>query len=394
MPRSVTMLTAVFLATGQSFGADWPQWRGPNQDGVSAEADWSIDWDAGGPPRLWEFELGAGHGAVAVAGDRLYTIGTTGEARDTDTVYCLDTKTGKAIWQNAYARVERVKRTATVRGGTNTTPTSDQGKVYTYSGDAQLYCFDAADGEVLWRRELMKELDAEHPQYDHNSSPVIVGDLVIVLARLPDASIIAFDKQTGKEAWRAHHKTRRGALGGFWSTPVCRRIDGKPCLVYLPGLSVVGLDPATGATHWKYDFVEQGIDKAEQGAVAASPVVVGDRVFFPFHPDHDRGFSACIEITRGQPKLLWKSLDLAHWWHSPVVWNDCVIALDQGPAAVGSKSGALYCYHLATGRLMWKTYDIGGASRGDADQGGEDDDRRRPLDSAERLWQRDGCTAR
>jgi outer membrane protein assembly factor BamB len=180
---------------------------------------------------------------------------------------------------------------------------------------------------------------------------------------LPDASIIALNKETGQEVWRAFHKTRRGALGGFWSTPVHRDIDGKSCLVYLPGLSVVGLDPATGETQWKYDFIEEKIEMAERGAVAASPVVLGNRVFFPFHPDHNRGFSACIEINGGEPKLLWKSMALAHWWHSPVVWSGCVIALDQGPAADGNKSGALYCYDIASGELKWSTYAIGDTSR-------------------------------
>ncbi len=359
----VLPLIAMFNVAGELRSADWPQWRGPNQDGVSLETNWSCDWGEDGPKRIWECKLGDGHSAVSVVGDRLYTIGTTGESRETDTVYCLDTETGQIVWKHEYARVERLERTATRRGGTNTTPTVHQDKVYTFSGDAQLFCFEAATGKVIWNRELMKELDVRHPQYDHNSSPVIVGDLVIVLARLPDASIIAFNKDTGKEVWRAFHETRRGALGGFWSTPVYREIDGKPCLVYLPGLSVVGLNPATGETQWKYDFTKEKVEMAERGAVAASPVVLGNRVFFPFHPDHNRGFSACIEIKDGQPKLLWKSMQLAHWWFSPVLWKGCVIALDQGPATEGNKAGALYCYNMASGELKWSTYDIGGQSR-------------------------------
>ncbi len=343
---------------------DWPQWRGPNQDGVSLERNWSHDWDDAGPKRLWEFNVGSGNSAVSVVGRRLYTIGTSGQADETDTVYCLDTDSGKVVWKHSYARPPRKEKTATRRAGTNTTPTVHQGKVYTYSGDAQLFCFDAQEGSILWSRELMKELDVRHPQYDHNSSPVIVDDLVIVLARLPDASIIALHKETGKEIWRAFHETRRGGLGGFWSTPVYRNVDGKPCLVYLPGLSVVGLDPKTGQTQWKYDFIKQGIENAQRGAVAASPIVVGNRVFFPFHPDHGRGFSACIEINNATVKELWKSMQLAHWWHSPVVWRDCVIALDQGPAAEGSKAGALYCYDIASGKQKWSTYEIGARSRG------------------------------
>lgn len=356
-------LCAVFVNANDSPAADWPQWRGPNQDGVSSETSWSSDWGDDGPTRLWDFQPGSGNSSVSVVGNRVYTIGSSGESEETDTVYCLDADAGSVVWKHEYARHERLEKTATRRAGTNTTPTVTGGKVYSCSGDAQLFCFDAASGDIVWSRELMKELDVRHPQYDHNSSPVIVGDLVIVLARLPDASIIAFDKGTGKEAWRAFHQTRRGGLGGFWSTPVHAEVDGKSCLVYLPGLSVVGLDPATGMAQWKYDFTKEGIEQADRGAVAASPVVLENRVFFPFHPDHGRGFSGCIEIENGNTELKWKSMRLAHWWHSPVVWEGCVIALDQGPAAQGQKSGALYCYEMTTGDLKWSTYEIGDTSR-------------------------------
>ncbi len=365
-----TTIAALFLFLSNILHAeDWPQWRGPHQDGVSTERGWSHEWESAGPKRLWEFSVGSGNGAIAVVGDRLYTIGASGETEETDTVFCLNTDSGEVIWRHTYSRHERLKRTPTRRAATNTTPTVHQGKVYTYSGDAQLYCLDAKGGDVVWSRELMKELDARNPQYDYNASPVIVEDLVIVLAWLPDASIIAFNKDTGKDVWRAYHKTRRGGLGGFWSTPVSRKIDGKPCLVYLPGLSVVGLDPKTGETQWKHDFVEQGIEQAERGAVAASPVVVGDRIFFPFHPDHGRGFSECVEISNGEVKPLWKSKTLAHWWHSPVVWKDRVIALDQGPAARGNPAGALCCYDVASGSLLWSTYSIGEKARASLTKG-------------------------
>ncbi len=315
--------------------------------------------------------IGGGSGAVAVVAGRLYTIDSAGTTNDSDTIYCLNAETGEVIWTHSYPRPERTERTPTRRAATSTTPTVHEGKVYTFSGDAQLFCFDAATGSIIFSRDLMKEIGALHPQYDHNASPVIVGDLVILLVRLPDASIMAFDKTTGKEVWRDFHKTRRGALGGFWSTPVYGQIDGKPCLVYLPGLAVVGLDPATGETQWKYDFIKEEYPMAERGAVAASPVLSSNKIFFPFHPDHNRGFSGCIEITEGKPKLLWKSMKLAHWWHSPVLWKGCVYAVDQGPAALGNKAGALYCYDIATGALKWSTYEIGGTSRTTLTKGGK-----------------------
>lgn len=310
VPLWTLCLYVVFFAASALHAADWPQWRGPNQDAVSAETSWSSDWGDDGPRRLWDFKLGSGSSAVSVVADRAYTIGTSGETDETDTVYCLNADNGTLVWKHEYARHERPERTPTRRAGTNTSPTIIDDKVYTYSGDAQLFCFDAANADIVWSRELMKELDVGHPQDDHYSSPVIVGDLVIVLARLSDASIIAFDRHTGIEVWRAFHQTRRGALGGFWSTPMHTEVNGESCLVYLLGLSVVGLDPSTGGTRWKYDFIKEGIEQAERGAVAAAPVVVRNRVFFPFHPDHGRGISGCIEIENSTPVLKWKSKKL------------------------------------------------------------------------------------
>lgn len=161
--------------------------------------------------------------------------------------------------------------------------------------------------------------------------------------------------------------------------PHSRTVDGAPCLVYVPGLSVVGLNPASGDTLWKYDFATEGVEQANQAAVAASPIVSGNRIFFPFHPDHGRGFSACIKIADSQPRLVWKSMKLAHWWLSPVDWKNHVIALDQGPAAEGNKAGALYCYDLDSGKLKWSSYEFG-KKAGNNGEGSQTSSRRRPPD--------------
>ncbi len=350
----------IALALTQVLSADdWPQWRGPNQDGVSAESSWSHDWSSRGPNRLWSAKIGEGSGAPAIVGDRVYIIGVGGENRDIDTVFCLNATTGEEVWKHETARKPRDpnKRYATKRTSTNSAPTVDSGYVYTNSGDAVLTCFHAETGKVRWQADS----GGDGAQYDHQASPVIAGNLVVIPARLEGASLIAFDKNTGKEAWRTWHKTR--SLGGFWSTPVLAEVDGKACLVYLSGLAVVGVDPRTGETQWKFDFAEAGFNDAWRGAVAASPIVRGNLVFFPFHPDHRRGLSGCLEIRGGKAELRWKSLELAHWWHSPVLLGDLVLALDQGPAAPGAKAGALFCYDLASGQKRWSTHDLGERSR-------------------------------
>ena len=369
MRTLLSLLTLSALSTLPAVSADdWPQWRGENQDGVSAETAWTAEWGDSEPRELWRRVIGDGNGAPSVVGNRLYATASRGRTSESDIVFCLDASTGDVLWTHSYDRVEGGKR-LTKRAATNTTPTVDGDWVYIFSSDAQLFCLNALNGEVAWKVMLLDEPESRHAQYGCNASPVIVGDLVVVLADLHDASILAFDKRAGKEVWRAHHATRN--LGGFWSTPVHRSVDSKDCLVYLSGLAVVGIDPKSGKTQWKFDFEEASFEKARRGAVAAQAIVHDDKVFFPFHPDHNRGFSACIEVEKGKPTLLWKSMELAHWWHSPVLWKGHVYGIDQGPAAEGTKAGALYCYEFGTGVLKWSTRAFGEESRGTLLRGGK-----------------------
>jgi len=350
---SIALLTAGGLAaafagpSAADTAPSWPQWRGPRRDGVCRETGWSTDWPAGGPRKLWQKDVGMGFAAVAVRDGRLYT---SGNLRDRDRLWCLDAATGRRIWSYSYPLASRL---GGQWPGTQATPTLDAGRVYHYSRDARLYCLDANAGTLLWWKDLLADLRVDAVIHDYASSPLVTDGVVIVTAKLPDATIIAFDAATGREAWRADHPASE--VGGIWSSPVAGRIDGKRCVVRLTGVSVIGLAPASGRTLWKYVFREEdGLAPHRLSGVAATPVLWGDRVVFHHHIKGRVSLSACIEVRKGKAKLVWMSRRLADQWRGGTAWKGLIY----GNSAWGG-AGRLHCVDLATGQTEWSTRRLG-----------------------------------
>jgi len=137
---------------GKAAAADWPNWRGPNHNGVSSETGWSTSWPAEGPKVLWRASLGTGFATMAVSNGRVYAMGNI---NDNDMLYCFDADTGKEIWKKSYPCPLFDKDH---EGGPSATPTVDAGLVYTFSKNGDVVCFRADTGDVLWHRNIVKEL--------------------------------------------------------------------------------------------------------------------------------------------------------------------------------------------------------------------------------------------
>ena len=146
------LLTAAFLAVGASVAqaADWPNWRGPDHNGVSREADWYEKWPSRGPKRLWKASVGTGFAAVSVANGRVFTMGNR-SARDQ--IIALDEATGDELWKHTYSEPLTPNL---YDGGPNATPTVDGDYVYTLSKTGKAYCFEAATGDVVWTKDLKR----------------------------------------------------------------------------------------------------------------------------------------------------------------------------------------------------------------------------------------------
>jgi outer membrane protein assembly factor BamB len=190
--RGVAVLAAavVLAACGIGWSAggakdgDWPQFLGAHRDGSSNEAGWSTTWEASGPKKLWEAQVGAGYSCVSVAGGKAYTLGND---KGADTLFCFDAVSGKEIWKKSYP----------CKGGDfpgpRCSPAIDDGRVYTVSIEGEIKCWSAADGKELWSHKA-SELGGKAGGWGFACSPLILGDRVIVDVGLT----MAMEKKTGE----------------------------------------------------------------------------------------------------------------------------------------------------------------------------------------------------
>ena len=177
---------------GHVVAADWPNWRGPNHNGISNETDWITTWPDDGPKVLWKASLGTGFASMAVSNGRVYAMGNV---NDNDVLYCFDADTGREVWKKSYSCPLFSK---SHEGGPGATPTVDGDVVYTFSKNGDVVCFKAATGEKVWHKNLTKESGFKHPTWYFASSPRVIDNLIILNAGTDG---VALNKADGRLVW-------------------------------------------------------------------------------------------------------------------------------------------------------------------------------------------------
>jgi outer membrane protein assembly factor BamB len=259
--RALAWSIVIAGATGGSVSADdWPQWLGPQRDGVWRETGIIENFPAAGPKIRWRAPMNMGYSGPAVAGNRVYVTDRTlsagaknpksGFARPTvagtERVLCLDDADGKLLWKHEYpCEYKGVSYPA----GPRTTPLIRDGKVYTLGTMGDLLCLDAATGDVVWSKNFLKDYDAKPPLWGFSSSPLLDGDRLICLVGGEGSVVVAFHKDTGKEIWKALSAAEPG-----YSPPMIFDSGGHRQLIIWHPEAVNSLDPATGKLHWSVPF--------------------------------------------------------------------------------------------------------------------------------------------
>ena len=216
-------------------GADWPQFLGPQRNCTSTEKGLLQTWGEKGPAVLWQKDVGEGFSAPVVAGERLILFHRVG---DEEVVECLNAATGKPMWKH---RASTKYRDALGKGdGPRSTPLIAGERVYTLSPGGRLLCLKLADGEKVWQRELLKDYNVPRSYFGVGTSPILESGRVLVNVGARDAGIVAFDKDNGKEVWKATGD------GASYSSPSAATIDGVRHVFFFTRQGIVSLGPGDG----------------------------------------------------------------------------------------------------------------------------------------------------
>ena len=324
-------LSIIFAICQVATAADWPHWRGPQHNGISSEADWNTQWPTSGPKVLWKAQVGLGFSSFVIADGRVFT---TGHADGQDTVFCLDSATGKVNWKHSYPADLGDKY---YEGGTSATPAVEGNRVYHLSRWGDTFCFNAASGKVVWQTNVQKDTGANIPDWGFAGAPLLHGNLVILNVGRAGC---ALDKATGKLVWKSDEDN------AGYSNPLLRSHTGGTEVILGSGRSYLAVKPEDGTLLWEHRW------NTSYGVNAADPIIDGDRVLIS--SGYNKG-AALLKFDGSMPVQLWQARDFRNQFNSSVLVAGHVYGIDHDE----SKDASLKCLDLETGKVRWTEESVG-----------------------------------
>ncbi|MCG8606428.1 PQQ-like beta-propeller repeat protein [bacterium] len=312
-------------------GFDWPQWRGPNRDGLSPETGLLKNWPENGPEELWRISVGAGFSGVSVADGKLYTMWNE---NDSQYLICLDALSGKEFWRHragpAYFH--------NYGDGPRASPAIEAGRVFVLSAKGNLVALHKEMGTVLWEHNLELDYEAQAPEYGFASSPMIAGDQLLVETGASNATFMAFDKKDGRLLWGA------GRDIPAYSSPISATIAGVQQVIFWSGSGLHGLGLSDGRHLWKFAW-ETLCPVTGVPLNTATPILAGqDRIFI------SSGSGAALIHVELVPngfktRVIWESTQMKNTINSSVIFENHIYGFD---------GGILKCVELESGRVKWR----------------------------------------
>ena len=345
MRRARSRLVWLFILAGcgawatPAVAADWPQWRGPTRDGVWSETGVVERFETRELPIKWRAAVASGYNGPTVAEGRVFVMDHVTEPKPQERVHCFDAQTGRKLWSYAYdCAYERVE----YKAGPRASVTISDGRAYSLGTMGHLHCFDAKSGDAVWSHDCRQEYQARIPVWGIAAAPLVEGDLVILMiGGTDDACLMAFDRVTGQEKWRALKD------GISYSAPIVIDQAGKRVLVCITDQRVVGLDPQTGRLYWEHPF------PPKEGVITiATPVFDGSHLVATSF--YDGTLVLKVYPDKLAVEQLWRrrganeqKTDALHCCIStPMILGDYIYGVDS--------YGELRCLDLKTGDRLWE----------------------------------------
>jgi outer membrane protein assembly factor BamB len=346
-------LALLLISASSLFADDWPQWLGPKRDSIWRESGIIEKFPSNGPPILWRTAIGAGYSGPSVSQGRVYVTDrqlaegannpadpfARGIINGKERVLCLNESDGKIVWKHEYD----CPYTVSYPAGPRVAPLVSAGKVYTLGAEGNLLCLNAADGKVVWEHDFKKDLGIKTPLWGFSGHPLLDGNKLICLAGGEGTTAIAFDKDSGKEIWRALTAKEPG-----YSSPLLIEAGGKRQLIVWHPESANSLDPESGKVYWTEPF------QSRSGMSIATPRKLGDELLFTCF--YNGSMMIRLDGEKPAEKAIWKTAKASEkdTTHLNAVMSTPF--LEDGYIYGVCSYGQLRCLKADTGERVWETF--------------------------------------
>jgi len=340
---AVASWTILLLSAGAARSDDWPQWRGPQRDGVSKETGLLKEWPADGPKLLWQVkDLGQGYSTPAVVGERLYGIGNKGTADEF--VEARNIANGKQVWSQRIGKVGNPDQQPSYPAA-RSTPTIDGEALYALGSDGDIVCLDVASGKPRWQKNVRSEFGGKPGAWAYAESPLIDGDVLVCTPGGAEATIVALKKKSGDVIWKS--AVPGGDPAGYASA-IAVEADGVKQYVQFLGKGLVGVDAKTGNFLWRYDRTAKG-----SPANIPTPLARDGHVY----SSANRSGGALVKLAADGGKVQPQEVYFDNKLPSAIGGSVLV-----GDHLYGTTSQVLVCADFKTGQIRWTDRSIGPGS--------------------------------
>lgn len=356
LQTTIVALCLCFPATSDTSSAnkslstsDWPQWRGPERNGLSLESGLLKQWPKEGPKLLWQVnDIGDGYSTPSVVGTRIYLMSNRG--MENEFVQALSTEDGKPIWTTRVGAVGNPDQDPPYAKA-RSTPTVDGEFLYALGSDGDLACLDTRNGKIRWQKSLRKEFAGQPHEWAYAESPLVDGAVVVVTPGGAQATIVALNKKTGAVVWKS---AVPGADPAGYASAIVVQGGGRKQYVQFLSKGMVGVDAKTGEFLWRFKEVVKG------PAQAFTPVARGAYVYggalsiggglVRLKPDNGGVAAEQVYFERGLPNGFGGAVLVGDYLYGTQISGRGLVAVE-----------------FTTGKIRWKTESIGTGSVAYAD---------------------------
>lgn len=323
--------------------ADWPQWRGPQRDGISAETNLLREWPKNGPKLMWKLtDLGSGYSAPAVVKDRFYLL--SNEGMENEFVQAHSVQDGGRIWRTRIGKVGPNIPEMNYPGA-RSTPTIEGQVLYALGSDGDVICLNLTDGKVFWQKNLRTELGGQPGSWAYAESPLVDGEKLICTPGGTNAAMVAFNKLSGEVVWKCSTPEQDRAA---YASPIVVETEGIRQYVQLLEKGLIGVEAKSGKVLWRY-----GKAISRYGANIPTPIASDGYVYV-----------GSAGTGGGAVKLAAKNgaMTVEEIYFGAKMPTAIGGAVKVGDHLFGTTAQALLCIEFKTGKVIWENRGLGAAS--------------------------------